>query len=189
MDNYLKKHKLDLKILPNKKMIKLSDLTASLYSSTSSTSTTAQDSLLDENANELLFANKITSVEDKDLQLNDQHSQECEEIYDEYDEYDNEVEEEEEDDEGDDDDEGEEEEEEEIDGEDEDGDEDDYDGDFLDDDDDLGDFIENYRNNEKETDEVDDALNVTSESTTNSIQEFKIDTSEMDGKRFEHFLQ
>jgi hypothetical protein len=185
MDNYLKKHKLDLKILPNKKMIKLSDLTASFYSSSSSMSTTAHDSLLDENANELLFANKITFVEDKDSQLNEQHSQECEEIYDEDEEDDNEVEEEDEneDEEGD-----VYEEEEEVDDEDEDGD-DDYDGDFLDEDDDFGDFIENYRNNEKETDEIDDALNVTSESTTNSIQEFKIDTSETDGMFLEYFLQ
>ena len=40
MDNYLKKHKLDLKVLPNKKMIKLSDLGMMTSSATTATSVT-----------------------------------------------------------------------------------------------------------------------------------------------------
>ena len=179
MDNYLKKHKLDLKILPNKKMIKLSDLTSSFYSTSPSLSATqdAMDrvtfskntpqSLLSDDTNEIV-SNKIALNENSELSLNERISQECEDFYD--DDYDDD----DDDEEGDDD----EEDEEEDGGEDEDeeeDDEDDYDDDFLDDE---VDFVENYRTNEKENE---DALNVTSESTTNSVQDFKIYSNETNG--------
>ena len=180
MDNYLKKHKLDLKILPNKKMIKLSDLTASFYASSSSLTTdqgTTCEVEISKNTSQSTlneFTNKRASDESNNFSLDERVSQEIDDFYDdeEDDEHDIDEEEDEEDlfrddDEDDDDDDGGEEE------------DDDYDDEFLDEE---AYFGENYRTNQIENEEC--ALNITPESTTNSVQDFKIESNEMNGKLF-----
>lgn len=93
VDNYLKKHKLDLTLLPNKKMIKLSDLTSSSSASNNSTMT----SLLLLNSTNLTNAspnitqpNSINNLKEnnnpEELNKNDLEYYDEEEDDDEYDE-------------------------------------------------------------------------------------------------------
>jgi hypothetical protein len=89
MDSYLKKHKLDLKILPNKRMIKLSDLTASFYA-TSSSLTTDQGMVYEGEISKNIsqsslneFTNIRASDESNNLSLDERASQEIEDFYDE----------------------------------------------------------------------------------------------------------